>query len=98
MTVTKASLIDSIHNRLDLSRNKSSQLLESLLENIKKTLENGDCVMISGFGKFSVINNNGRRKIGSYNGEYLSLAKKRFVRFMCSRVFESKINGDIDSS
>lgn len=93
MTITKASLIDSIHNQVGLPRNRASQLLESLLENMKKALENGDYVLISGFGKFSVLNNNGRRKAHSHNGDYIPLAEKRFVKFVCSRVFEDKING-----
>ena len=53
MTLTKADLIDSIYNRLDLPKKKSSQLVDSLLEIIKKTLENGEDVLITGFGKFS---------------------------------------------
>jgi len=77
---------------LGLPRKRASQLLESLLENIKNALEKGDYVLISGFGKFSVLNNNGRRKSHSHNGDYIPLAEKRFVKFMCSRVFEGKIN------
>ena len=58
MTLTKAHLIDSIYNRVDLPKNKSAQVVESLLELIKKTLENGEDVLISGFGKFCVKEKN----------------------------------------
>jgi len=42
MTLTKADLIDSIHNNHDLSRPKCSQLVESILEIIKERLEKGE--------------------------------------------------------
>ena len=39
MTITKADIIDTIYNQLDLPKTRSDQLVESLLEIIKKTLE-----------------------------------------------------------
>jgi len=61
MTLTKAQLTDSIHKQVDLPKIKSAQLLDSLLEIIKKTLENGEDVLISGFGKFYVKDKRKRR-------------------------------------
>jgi integration host factor subunit alpha len=54
MSVTKAYLADSLHNRLGLPKNQSIQAVESIIEIIKKTLENGENVLITGFGKFCV--------------------------------------------
>ena len=54
MSLTKAHLVDSIHKQLDLQKNLSVQAVESIIEIIKKTLENGEDVLISGFGKFCV--------------------------------------------
>ena len=51
MTLTKAKIIDVIHNQLGYPKNKSAELLEILLEIIKGTLEKGEDVLISGFGK-----------------------------------------------
>jgi len=61
VALTRADLIDSIYNQVGLSKNKSVQLIESLLETIKRTLENGEDVLKSGFGKFSVKEKNERR-------------------------------------
>ncbi len=52
MTLNKADLIDSIYNQLDLPKTKSAHVVDSLLEIIKKTLEDGEDVLISGFGNF----------------------------------------------
>ena len=54
MTFTKDHLINSIHNNLDLPKNRSIELVESILEIIKKTMENGEDMLISEFGKFCV--------------------------------------------
>ena len=54
MTLAKAHLSDSVHQQVDFPKTKCAQLVDSLLEIVKKTLENGDDVLISGFGKFCV--------------------------------------------
>ena len=93
MALTKADLIDSIYNRVRLSKNKSVQLIESLLETIKRTLENGEDVLISGFGKFSVKEKNERRGRNPQTGEDLMLDSRRMVTFKCSGNLRDKING-----
>jgi integration host factor subunit alpha len=91
MSVTKEHIIKSIQNRLDLPKTKSTQLVDSLLEIIKNSLENGDDVLISGFGKFCVQDNNGRRRNPAYR-EDLMLESSRVVIFKCSGVLKDKIN------
>lgn len=55
MTLTKADIIDAIHMKLGCSKAQSAELVESLLEIIKQTLANGEDVLISGFGRFCVL-------------------------------------------
>ena len=47
MTLTKADLIDTLYNRFDFPKNKSTQVVESLVETIKETLANGEDVLIT---------------------------------------------------
>ena len=53
MTLTKDHLIESIRNRLGISKFESSHILESLLETIKTSLSNGEDVLITGFETFN---------------------------------------------
>jgi integration host factor subunit alpha len=92
MTLTKADLVDSIYTQTDLPKTKSAQLVESLLEIIKKGLENGEDVLISGFGKFCVKEKRKRRGRNPQTGEDLMLGERRVVTFKCSGVLRSKIN------
>ena len=93
MTLTKADIVDTIYNQLDLPKARSTQVVDSLLEIIKKTLENGEDVLISGFGKFCVKEK--RKRIGRnpQTRENLMLSERRVVRFKCSGRLRDKING-----
>jgi len=93
MTLTKAKFIDRIYNSMDLSKAESTKLVDALLEIIKKTLENGDDILISGFGKFCVKEKGQRRGRNPQSGETLMLKPRRVVTFRCSRVLKEKING-----
>ena len=92
MTLTKAHLVDSIHNQLGLHKNQSVQTLESILEIIKNTLENGEDVLITGFGKFYVKEKRERRGRNPATGEDLMLESRRVVGFKCSDKLREKMN------
>ena len=94
MSLTKERIIDTIYNGSDLSKMQSRQAVESLLEIIKKTLESGEDVLISSFGKFCVKEKNERRGRNPATGNDLMLGARRVVTFKCSGVLRDKINGE----
>ena len=93
MTLTKADIVDTIYNQLNVPKTKSTQVVESLIEIIKKTLENGEDVLISGFGKFCVKGKRERRGRNPQTGNDLILGERRVVTFKCSGRLKNKING-----
>ena len=94
MTLTKDSIINEIYNQCGLSKTKSIEAVEFLLETIKQTLESGEDVLISSFGKFCVKEKNERRGRNPQTDEDLSLRARRVVTFQCSGVLREKINGN----
>jgi len=74
-------------------KTKSTQVVESLMEIIKKTLENGEDVLISGFGKFCVKEKMQRKGRNPQTGNDLMLGERRVVTFKCSGRLKNKING-----
>ena len=54
MALTKAEIIEAVQDNLDFSKDRSAEVVETLIEIIKQTLEVGEDVLISGFGKFCV--------------------------------------------
>jgi integration host factor subunit alpha len=93
MTLTKVDIVDTIYNQLDIPKTKSTQVVESLIEIIKKTLENGEDVLISGFGKFCVKRKRERRGRNPQTGNDLMLGERRVVTFRCAGRLKNKING-----
>jgi integration host factor subunit alpha len=93
MTLTKARIAKTIRNRLGTTNAHSAQLVDSLLETMKGTLENGEDVLISGFGKFCVKEKRKRRGRNPQTGEDLMLDARRVVTFRCSGVLRDRING-----
>jgi len=94
MTLTKAQMVESVQNQVGLSRNRSSEIVETLLEIIKSTLESGEDVLVSGFGKFSVNEKKARRGRNPSTGEDMMLEARKVVTFKCSGKLRDKINGN----
>ena len=92
MTLTKAQIIDAIPEELGISRKKSVEIVETLLEIIKRQMENGEDVLISGFGKFCIKEKKARRGRNPATGSDMMLDKRRVVVFRCSKLLRDKIN------
>jgi integration host factor subunit alpha len=92
MTVTKDHIVNSLCNQLGLPKRRSAEMLESLLRLIAKTLESGEDVLISGFGKFCVKQKRARKGRNPATGEDLMLGSRRVVTFKCSPILRSKVN------
>jgi integration host factor subunit alpha len=94
MTVTKASLINSICNTTNLPKQESMATVEALLEIIKRTLTSGEDVLISGFGKFCVKDKKERKGRNPETGDDMILDARRIVTFKCSNIMRDRINGE----
>ena len=92
MTLTKAELIEAIAEQNGFTKTKTSETVETILELIKSTLESGEDVLISGFGKFCIKDKPGRRGRNPSTGEDMMLAPRRVVTFRCSGILRDKIN------
>lgn len=92
MTLTKAQIVDLIHEEMPFPKNKSTEVVEGLIEIIKRTLAEGEDVLISGFGKFCVKDKRERRGRNPATGNDLILDKRKVVTFKCSGKLREKIN------
>ena len=92
MALTKNDLVASV-NELGFTKKKSVDIIESLIEIIKSTLAQGEDVLVSGFGKFSVKEKRARRGRNPATGNDLILRERKVVTFKCSGKLREKING-----
>jgi len=94
MTLTKSDLIDAIAEQNGFTKNKTSEIVETIIELIKSTLASGEDVLISGFGKFCVKDKRGRRGRNPATGGDMMLPPKRVVSFRCPGKLRDKVNGE----
>ena len=92
MSLTKEKIIDDIYNNIGLSKTRSRTVVESLFRIIKETLESGENLLISGFGKFVVKGKSERKGRNPQTTEDLRLRARRVVVFKTSGVLRNKIN------
>ncbi len=93
MSLTKAQIIEEIRTKNGFTRKQSTETVETFLEIIKSTLESGEDVLVTGFGKFSVKQKAERRGRNPATGEDLMLAPRKVVTFRCSGKLRDKIDG-----
>ena len=93
MTLTKANIVETVAEQIGHTKNQSSEMIETLLEIIKRTLESGEDVLVSGFGKFCVKKKHERWGRNPATGEDMMLQPRNVVTFRCSRQLRDRING-----
>ena len=93
MTLTKAHIVQALAEQNGYPNKQSFNIIETLLDIIKRTLESGEDVMISGFGKFCVKEKKQRRGRNPATGKDMMLEPRRVVTFRCSRKLRDKTNG-----
>lgn len=92
MSLTRSEIIDAVTEANGFERKKSIEIVETLIEIIKRNLECGDDLLISGFGKFCVREKNERLGRNPATGERLKLKQRRVVTFQCSKKLRDRLN------
>jgi integration host factor subunit alpha len=75
-----------------LTRRRATKLVDTLFEIMKKILERGEQVRISGFGKFQVKFKWARKGRNPQTGEPIILKSRRIASFQYSPKLKDKIN------
>ena len=92
MSLTKAAIVEKVYTEVGFPRHQSIEVVESLLEIIKATLESGDDVLVSGFGKFCVKDKKQRKGRNPATGEDAVISARRIVTFKWSGTLRDKVN------
>ena len=94
ITLTKARIVEAVVETNGYTQQKAHETIEILLELIKRSLESGEDVLISGFGKFCVKDKKERKGRNPATGEDAILPARRVVTFKCSGKLRQRVNGD----
>jgi len=92
MTLTKKHIIEKIRDRNGYTLKKSSETVETIIEIMKRSMESGEDVLISGFGKFCVNQKAERKGRNPATGGSMMLKPRKVVTFKCSGKLRNRVN------
>ena len=88
---TRSTLSEAVYRNVGLSRNESSALVDSVFNEISKSLIDGKNVKISSFGTFIVRNKKERIGRNPKTGEEVAITARQVVTFRSSNVLKSEV-------
>ncbi len=92
-TMTKADIVEKVYQKIGFSKKEASDLVELVFRTLKDTLQNGDKVKISGFGKFEVRKKKERIGRNPQTGDQIKISARRVLNFSPSQVLKAMLNG-----
>jgi integration host factor subunit alpha len=90
--MTKADIVERIYEKVGFSKKEATDIVESIFEIIKKRLEDGEKVKISGFGNFVINTKRPRKGRNPQTGEEIVITGRRVLSFKPSPVLKKSIN------
>ncbi|MFL2885393.1 MAG: integration host factor subunit alpha [Candidatus Pelagibacterales bacterium] len=88
---TRSTLSEAVYRNVGLSRNESAALVDSVFNEISKSLIDGKDVKISSFGTFIVRNKKERIGRNPKTGEEVAITARQVVTFRSSNVLKSEV-------
>jgi len=92
-TITRADLAEAVYEEVGLSRNESSDLVETVIDEISNALVEGDSVKISSFGSFGIKQKGERIGRNPKTGVEVPISPRKVLVFRASHVLKDRING-----
>ena len=96
--MTKADIIESVYEQIGFSKREAADVVETLFETMKSTLEAGEKIKVSGFGNFVVRNKRARVGRNPQTGEVISISQRRVLTFKPSQVLKDALNDSRNES
>jgi integration host factor subunit alpha len=91
--MTKASIVDEVYETVGVTKKEAADFVDAVFETMKETLEDGEEIKVSGFGKFEVRKKGERVGRNPRTGVEIMIPERHVLRFKVSQVFKDELNG-----
>ena len=91
-TLTRSDLSEAVYREIGLSRNESSEMVETILSRMVEALIAGESVKISSFGTFAVREKGARMGRNPKTGEEVPIDPRRVLVFRPSHILKERVN------
>ena len=88
--ITKQDLIEKISAYTN-TKKEAGEVLNALLEEIKKGLQEGKAITITGFGTFSVTDRAAREGRNPATGEIIQISARKSVKFKAGKNLKDSV-------
>lgn len=90
--MTKIEIVEKVTERVGFTKKETVELVETVFEIMKGTLENGETLKISGFGNFVVKSKKDRTGRNPQTGEAMTITARKILTFKPSNLLKTAIN------
>jgi integration host factor subunit alpha len=94
MTLTKADLADLLFEKVGLNKREAKDMVECFFEEVRKALETGQGVKLSGFGNFQLRDKPQRPGRNPKTGEEIPITARRVVTFHASQKLKAMVDSN----
>ena len=89
--MTKADFAERLLDEIGLNKREAKEMVELFFEQIKASLEQGEQVKISGFGKFELRDKSSRPGRNPKTGEEIPISARRVVTFRTGQKLKTRV-------
>jgi integration host factor subunit alpha len=91
MALTKASIAEKLFEELGLNKREAKELVELFFEEVRRALEGGNQVKLSGFGNFDLRDKKQRPGRNPKTGEEIPITARRVVTFRPGQKLKTRV-------
>ncbi|WP_417658207.1 integration host factor subunit alpha [Pseudidiomarina sp.] len=92
MALTKAEMAEHLFEKFGLNKRDAKDLVENFFEEIRRSLESGEEVKLSGFGNFELRTKNQRPGRNPKTGEDIPISARRVVTFRPGQKLKQRVS------
>ncbi len=94
-TLTRADLSNALYKEIGLSLQECNNLVDDVIEEVCKALENGETVKLSSFGTFNLRHKKPRVGRNPKTGVEVPITSRTVLSFNASNLLKSKVNDNL---
>jgi nucleoid DNA-binding protein len=91
--MNKTQLVEAVSADSGLTKADAARAVESFVGTVSKTLKKGDEVVITGFGKFSVVKRAARMGVNPRTGEKVKIKASKAPKFTAGAGLKQTVSG-----
>lgn len=90
--MNKTEFIKAVAEDAEITQARSQRVVSSVLDTITRTLANGDSVVFTGFGSFTVKDRAARAGRDPSTGKSMQIAAKKQPKFSAGKALKDAVN------